>query len=123
MHAHNMHLMAATDGIDPPGFLAGLRAYVDPRYQLVASTTFENAVRSAVLRLRASGLPVALIVDRGRHAWVLTGFSATADPNRTRRLPDRVERTDRRAALRSPVPRRIRLAADTRLSVTPCAGS
>jgi hypothetical protein len=84
MRANNMHRMPATDGIDPPGFLAGLRAYVDPRYRLVASATFENAVRSAVMRLRASRMPVALIVDRGRHAWVLTGFTATADPNRTR---------------------------------------
>ena len=83
MRAHNMHRMPVTDGIDPPGFLAGLRAFVDQRYQLVASTTFDNAVRSAVLRLRTSGKPVALIVDRGRHAWVLTGFTATADPNGT----------------------------------------
>jgi hypothetical protein len=84
MRSRNLHRMPATDGIDPPGFLAGLRAYVDPRYRLVASATFENAVRSAVMRIRASGMPVALIVDRGRHAWVLTGFTATADPNRTR---------------------------------------
>jgi hypothetical protein len=83
MRSHNLHRMAATDGIDPPGFLAGLRSFVDPRYQLVASASFDNAVRSAVMRLRASGLPVALIVDYGRHAWVLTGFTATADPART----------------------------------------
>jgi hypothetical protein len=84
MRRHNMHRMPATDGIDPPGFLAGLRAFVDPRYRLVASSTFQNAVRSAVISLRTSGRPVALIVDRGRHAWVLTGFIASADPARTR---------------------------------------
>jgi hypothetical protein len=84
MRANNLHRMPVTDGIDPPGFLAGLRTFVDSRYRLVASTTFDNAVRSAVSRLRTSGMPVALIVDRGRHAWVLTGFTATADPAKTR---------------------------------------
>jgi hypothetical protein len=84
MRAHNLHRMPATDGIDPPGFLAGLRAFVDVRYRLAASTTFDNALRSAVRSLRLTGRPVALIVDRGRHAWVLTGFTATADPAKTR---------------------------------------
>jgi hypothetical protein len=83
MRARNRYRMPATDGIDPKGFLAGVQAFVDARYQLVASTTFNNAVRSAVMRLRASRLPVAVIVDRGRHAWVLTGFTATADPARS----------------------------------------
>jgi hypothetical protein len=84
MRAHNLHHMAATDGVDPPGFLAGLQAFVDPHYRLVASTTFANAVRSAVRSLRLTGRPVALIVDRGRHAWVLSGFTASADPLLTR---------------------------------------
>jgi len=83
MYARNWHRHPATSGVDPPGFLAGLRAFVDPRYRLVASTTFDNAIRSAVSRLRATRLPVALIVDHGRHAWVLTGFTSSADPART----------------------------------------
>ena len=81
MHARDRYVMAPKEGVDPKGFVAGLREFVDARYALVASTTYENAVRSAVRRLRATRLPVALFVDRGRHAWVLVGFTATADPS------------------------------------------
>jgi hypothetical protein len=81
MHARDRYTFPAAEGVDPVGFQAGLRRYVDPRYTLVVSSTFDNAVRSAAKRMRASRLPVALIVDRGRHAWVLTGFTASADPS------------------------------------------
>jgi hypothetical protein len=80
MHARDRYTFPPKEGVDPQGFVAGLRRYVDPRYALVASTTYDNALRSAVKRIRATRLPVALIVDRGRHAWVLAGFTATADP-------------------------------------------
>jgi hypothetical protein len=83
MRASNRYQQVNHGGVDPQGFLAGLQRLVDPGYALVASPTFESAVRSAVTRLRATGKPVALIVAAGRHAWVLTGFTATADPART----------------------------------------
>lgn len=83
MRASNRYQQHDHRGVDPQGFLAGLRRFVDPGYALVASATFESAVRSAVTRLRVTGKPVALIVAAGRHAWVLTGFTATADPART----------------------------------------
>jgi hypothetical protein len=40
-------------------------------------------VRSAVTNLRKTNRPVAVAVDHGNHGWVLTGFTATADPART----------------------------------------
>lgn len=83
MRASNRYQRPGHRGVDPQGFLAGLRHFVDPRYTLVASPTFDAAVRSAVTQLRLTGEPVALIVAAGRHAWVLTGFTATADPART----------------------------------------
>jgi hypothetical protein len=83
MQAGNRYQLGGHRGIDPQGFLAGLRHFVDARYTLVASATYDQAVRSAVTRLRLTGEPVALIVAAGRHAWVLTGFAATADPART----------------------------------------
>ena len=82
MHARDRYTFPPVDGVDPQGFVAGLRTFVDTRYALVASTTYDNAVRSAARRLAATRLPVALIVDRGRHAWVLTGFTASGDPGR-----------------------------------------
>jgi Spy/CpxP family protein refolding chaperone len=80
MQAANRYRQPSHRAVDPQGFLAGLRQFVDPSYTLVASPTFDAAVRSAVTQLRLTGEPVALIVAAGRHAWVLTGFTATADP-------------------------------------------
>ena len=83
MRAHNRYPIPAADGVDPAGWTAGLRHYVDDRYRRVASDSFAAALRSAVTSLRRTNLPVGLLVAHGDHAWVLTGFTATADPART----------------------------------------
>ena len=80
MRARNRYDLPSSAGVDPQGWTAGLRHFVDDRYRLVASRSFEEAVRSAVTNLRRTGLPVALTVANGGHGWVLTGFEATADP-------------------------------------------
>ena len=41
-----------------------------------------EAVRTAAEAIRASKRPVGLVMWRGRHAWVMSGFEATADPKR-----------------------------------------
>lgn len=84
MRAHNRYPVPAADGVDPAGWTAGLRRFVDDRYRLVASGSFRAAIRSAVTSLRRTNLPVGITVAHGSHAWVLVGFSATADPARTR---------------------------------------
>ena len=86
MRARNRYDIPVSDGVDPAGWTAGLRRYVDRRYRLVASRSFDSALRSAVTNLRRTGLPVGITVARGNHAWVLTGFTATADPARTSRF-------------------------------------
>jgi hypothetical protein len=83
MREHNRYTLPLSAGVDPQGWTAGLRRFVDDRYRLVTSTTFDNALRSAVKRLRLTNLPVALTVSHGTHGWILTGFTATADPART----------------------------------------
>ena len=83
MRDRNRYTLPLSAGVDPQGWTAGLRHFVDDRYRLVASTTFDNALRSAVKRLRLTNLPVALAVSHGNHGWVLTGFTATADPATT----------------------------------------
>ena len=83
MRAHNRYPIPLSDGIDPGGWAAGLAHYVNTRYRVVASTSFLSALRSAVTNLRRTNLPVGLTVAHGNHAWVLTGFTATADPART----------------------------------------
>ena len=80
MRLHDRYHLPLSAGVDPAGWTAGLRHFVDDRYRLVASKTFDGALRSAVRRLRQTNLPVALTVSHGNHGWILTGFTATADP-------------------------------------------
>jgi hypothetical protein len=84
MRRHNRYDLPLSAGVDPQGWTAGLRHFVDARYRLVASRTFDGALRSAVERMRRTNLPVALTVSHGNHGWILTGFRATADPARTK---------------------------------------
>jgi hypothetical protein len=86
MRARNRYTIPVKDGVDPAGWTAGLRRYVDARYRLTTSRTFDAALRSAVTNLRKTNLPVAITVSHGNHAWVLTGFTATADPAVTTRF-------------------------------------
>ena len=86
MRAHDRYNIPLKDGTDPGGWTAGLRHFVDSRYRMVASGSFDSALRSAVTNLRKTNLPVAITVDHGNHGWVLTGFTATADPGATSRF-------------------------------------
>ncbi len=83
MRARNRYTLPVSAGVDPQGWTAGLRHYVDDRYRLIASTTFSAALRGAVMRMRKTNLPVAIAVSHGGHGWVLHGFTATADPAKT----------------------------------------
>ncbi len=80
MRRHNRYDLPESAGVDPVGWAAGMREFVDDRYRLVSHDTFVEALRLAVTRIRLTGLPVALTVAHGGHGWLLTGFSATADP-------------------------------------------
>ncbi len=83
MRAHDRYSIPVSDGTDPQGWADGLARYVDSRYRLVTYTSFDAALHDAVTRMRLTGLPVSLAVMHGNHAWVLNGFTATADPART----------------------------------------
>ena len=80
MRAHNRYSLPLSAGVDAQGWAAGLRHFVDSRYRLVAGNTFSGTLRLAVKRLRLTNLPVGVTVSHGNHAWLLTGFTATADP-------------------------------------------
>ena len=86
MRQRNRYRLPLSAGVDAAGWTAGFAHFVDRRYRLFASATFDAALRSAVANLRKTNLPVALAVDHGNHAWLLTGFTATADPARTSRF-------------------------------------
>lgn len=83
MRKRNRYDLPLSAGVDAQGWTAGLRHYVDDRYRLIASKTFDSALRLAVIRMRKTNLPVGVTVSRGNHAWILVGFRATADPART----------------------------------------
>src|SRR4029079_18880548 len=65
MRAHNRYRIPVSDGIDPAGWTAGLRRYVDARYRLVSSGSFDAALRSAVTNLRKTNLPVGVTGSPG----------------------------------------------------------
>jgi hypothetical protein len=83
MRAHDRYNIPISDGVDPAGWAAGLRHFVDSRYRLYANGSFDSALRAAVTNLRKANLPVGITVEHGNHAWILTGFTATADPATT----------------------------------------
>lgn len=84
MRAHNRYDIPVKDGVDPQGWAAGMRNFVDSRYRLATFRSYTSALRSAVTSLRMTDRPVGVLVARGGHAWLMTGFSATADPAATR---------------------------------------
>jgi hypothetical protein len=84
MRRHNRYSLPLSAGVDAQGWAAGMRRFVDDRYRLISSATFDSALRLAVIRMRKTNLPVGVTVSRGNHAWILVGFRATADPARTR---------------------------------------
>ena len=67
-------------GASVRGWAAGLNILGAGPYKLAGERTIEAALRTAARAIAETGKPVGLLVWRGRHAWVMTGFQATADP-------------------------------------------
>ena len=67
-------------GTDPQGWARALTHFGGGTYRWRVFATQASALRHAALRMLATGKPVGLLVWRGRHAWTMTGFTATADP-------------------------------------------
>jgi hypothetical protein len=73
-------------GASVRGWSAGLNEVGAGPYRLVGVTSLDEAMRLAATAIRTTGKPVGLLVWAGRHAWVMSGFEATADPARTSRF-------------------------------------
>ena len=52
MRGRNRYDLPESAGVDPAGWTAGLRHFVDDRYRLVASRSFDAGLRSAVTQHR-----------------------------------------------------------------------
>ncbi len=67
-------------GASVRGWAAGLTLLGAGPYKVVGMATLDEAVLMAARAMRKTGRPVGLLVWRGRHAWVMSGFKATKDP-------------------------------------------
>lgn len=82
--AHDGFPNSNTGGSDAAGWSAALNHFGAGPYSVVMSTNFRRAVRRAAKAIVRTGKPVGLLVMGGRHAWVMSGFDATADPGATK---------------------------------------
>lgn len=67
-------------GANPRGWTAVLNDLGIGPYRLVSLPTFDEALAIAAEAIRATDRPVGLVMWRGRHAWVMSGFEASGDP-------------------------------------------
>lgn len=51
-------------------------------YTVVSIADYGTALQTAARAIAATGRPVGLVMWRGRHAWVMSGFESTGDPAR-----------------------------------------
>ena len=70
-------------GASVRGWSAGLNEIGAGPYRLVGATTIDEGLQIAARSIRETGRPVGLLMWAGRHAWVMSGFEATADPGAT----------------------------------------
>ncbi len=67
-------------GADPEGWAEGLAQLGYGNYAVDAVPTLKAAVHEVVRQIRLTGRPAGLVVWKGWHSWVVSGFKATADP-------------------------------------------
>ena len=67
-------------GASVVGWTFGLNAEGAGPYRLAGAKTIGQALKVAAKAMRVTRRPVGLLMWHGRHAWVMSGFKATADP-------------------------------------------
>jgi hypothetical protein len=65
------------------GWTAGLNQLGAGPYRTTGATDIQSILKITAEAMRDTNRPVGLLVWRGRHAWVMAGFTATADPRYT----------------------------------------
>ena len=66
-------------GASAQGWAAGLTAAGGGFYAVRSAPTLEAALALAAVAITQTGRPVGLLMWQGAHAWVMSGFEATAD--------------------------------------------
>lgn len=67
-------------GADPGGWTQLLNELGLGPYELVSIPKYDGALAVAAQALRDTGRPVGLVMWRGRHAWIMSGFESLGDP-------------------------------------------
>ena len=74
-------LAPAPDGAaEPEGWAKALTKLGFGRYEVSVQPSIKAAIAVAAKAVRKTGRPAGLMVWRGAHSWVMSGFTATADP-------------------------------------------
>ena len=76
-------LFKADGGADPYGWTTATSLARARPLHARRLSTMTGAVKAAARGIATTGRPAGIVVWRGTHAWVLTGFEATADPRAT----------------------------------------
>jgi len=71
---------AKAGGWGPGAMVDALAAYGVDGYQVRAYDNRNQALRDAAIAISRTGAPAILIAWRGAHTWVMTGYTADADP-------------------------------------------
>ncbi len=82
--ADNSKYPVTDGGADPEGWANALKHFgAGDDWGWTTNSTQQAALNEAARQIRETGAPVGLLVHFGRHAWLMTGFEATADPQTT----------------------------------------
>jgi hypothetical protein len=74
-------LAPAPDGAaEPEAWAKGLAELGYGNYSVTQKSTIKDAIQLAARQVRLTNRPAGLLVWRGAHSWVMSGFTATADP-------------------------------------------
>ena len=74
-------LAPAPDGAaEPEAWAMGLSQLGYGAYEVRALPSIKSAIHLAAKHIRVTNRPAGLMVWRGAHTWVMSGFTATADP-------------------------------------------
>jgi hypothetical protein len=68
------------NGANPLGWAQVLTEVGLGPYGVVSIPDYEDALQTAARAIAETGRPVGLVMWRGRHAWVMSGFESLGDP-------------------------------------------
>jgi hypothetical protein len=76
----------APDGAaEPEAWAKGLTELGYGNYTVTVKSSIRDAIQLAARQVRLTNRPAGLLVWKGAHSWVMSGFTATADPALTDR--------------------------------------